>query len=123
MSLPRSSPAARAALIGLLSGVALTWFALGGRLPAHAQAAPQASSEAPATTVISCPTANGGQLFTLIDTRNQAFAVYRLDPQNTKGSVKLEAVRQYRYDLKLTEYNNLPPEVATIDAMVGSGRR
>ena len=123
MSLPRSFPAARAALVGLFSGVALTWIALGGRLPAHAQAAMPSPAEAPSTTVISCPTANGGQLFTVIDTRNQAFAVYRLDPQNTKGSVKLEAVRQYRYDLKLTEYNNLPPEVAAVESMVGTGRR
>jgi hypothetical protein len=44
--------------------------------------------------------------------------VYRVDPQNPKGSLKLEAARQYRWDLKLAEYNNLPPEVSAIESMV-----
>jgi len=64
----------------------------------------------------------GGQIVTVVDTKAQAFAVYRIDPQNPKGTVKLEAVRQYRWDLKLTEYNNLPPEVTAIESMVGNRR-
>ncbi len=58
----------------------------------------------------------------MIDTKAQALAVYRVDPQNPKGSVKLEAARQYRWDLKLAEYNNQPPDVASIESMVGSSR-
>ena len=56
----------------------------------------------------------------LIDTKAQAFAVYRVEPTGPKGSgtVKLEAARQYRYDLKLSEYNNQPPEVSAVEAMV-----
>jgi len=62
------------------------------------------------------------QFLYLIDTRNQAFALYRVDPQNPKGTVKLEAARQYRYDLKLSEYNNLPPEVSAIEANVRTNK-
>jgi hypothetical protein len=58
----------------------------------------------------------------LIDTRNQAFAIYRVDPNNPKGTVKLEAARHFQCDLKLAEYNNLPPEVAAIEAMVRTAK-
>jgi hypothetical protein len=61
-------------------------------------------------------------LLYLIDSKSQAFAVYRVEPTGPKGSgtVKLEAARQYRYDLKLSEFNNQPPEVSSIEAMVKS---
>ena len=42
----------------------------------------------------------------LIDTKKRAFAVYRIDPSNAKGTVKLEASRQYKWDLELEHYNN-----------------
>jgi hypothetical protein len=61
--------------------------------------------------------ANGPvQWLYLIDTRSRAFTIYRVD--STKGTVKLDAARQYGWDLKLTEYNNLKPEVIAIEAMV-----
>jgi len=58
------------------------------------------------------------QLLYLVDTRGHAFAVYRIDPTNPKGTVKLEAARHYQWDLKLAEYNNQPPEVAAIESTV-----
>jgi hypothetical protein len=54
----------------------------------------------------------------LIDTKNRAFALYRIDPMNSKGIVKLEASRQYEWDLKLEHYNNQPPEPDAIKATV-----
>jgi hypothetical protein len=54
----------------------------------------------------------------LIDTKTRAFAVYRVDPGNPKGSVKLEAARQYQWDLKLEHYNNQPPEPTAIESTV-----
>jgi len=63
--------------------------------------------------------ANGsGQFLYLIDTKTRAFAIYRVDTTNPKGTVKLEAARQYNWDLKLTEWNNQPPEVTAIEAAV-----
>jgi hypothetical protein len=57
-------------------------------------------------------------LLYLVDPQAQSFAVYRVDPGGQKGIVKLEAARHYRWDLKLAEYNNQPPEVGAIESMV-----
>ena len=54
----------------------------------------------------------------LIDTKSRAFALYRIDPTNSKGIVKLEASRQYEWDLKLEHYNNQAPEPDAIKATV-----
>jgi len=65
--------------------------------------------------------ANAGgqsQWLYLIDTKSRAFALYRIDPANPKGIVKLEASRQYEWDLKLEHYNNQPPEPDAIKATV-----
>ena len=54
----------------------------------------------------------------LIDTKARSFALYRIDPANSKGVVKLEASRQYEWDLKLEHYNNQAPEPDAIKATV-----
>jgi hypothetical protein len=56
------------------------------------------------------------QLLYLIDTKARAFTIYRVD--TVKGTVKLDAARQYGWDLKLTSYNNLDPQVAAIEDAV-----
>jgi hypothetical protein len=76
--------------------------------------------EANGTIAFTSPSGGSAQLLYLIDTRSKAFAVYRVDPANLKGTVKLEAARQYQWDLKLSEYNNLPPEVTAIESTVKS---
>ena len=63
-------------------------------------------------------TAGAAQWLYLIDTKDRAFALYRVDPTNPKGIVKLEASRQYRWDLKLEHYNNQAPEPDAIKATV-----
>lgn len=77
-----------------------------------------ASDEASGTLALVSSPAGSTQWLYLIDTRSRAFAVYRVDPSNPKGSVKLEAARQYQWDLKLEHYNNQPPEPAAIEATV-----
>jgi hypothetical protein len=124
MSSIRGGAAARYGLGGLLLGLALAWGLGGGRMPlARAQASPPTSAEAAGTIAFTSGGPAVGQWLYIVDTRNQAFAVYRIDPQDPKGSVKLEAARQYRWDLKLAEYNNRPPDVAAIESMVGHPRR
>jgi len=87
-----------------------------GRTPAgHAPAV-----EASGTIALTAPAGGSGQFLYLIDTKAKAFAVYRVDPGGGKGAVKLEAARQYQWDLKLTEYNNQPPEVTAIESTVRS---
>ncbi len=79
-----------------------------------------AAGETGGTVVLSTPVGTNGQLLYLIDTKTKALAIYRVDPSNPKGMLKLEATRQYQWDLKLSEYNNLPPEVASIESSVKS---
>jgi hypothetical protein len=111
----------------VLAGLGLAWSLGVGRPEAlHAQGANSLPTSADAGSGVIAFTAAGqgtSQLLYLIDTRAQAFAVYRVDPQELKGTVKLEAARQYRWDLKLGEYNNAPPEVSAVEAMVGTPRR
>ncbi len=62
---------------------------------------------------------NPAQWLYLIDTKKQAFAIYRVgDPSNSKGTVKLEAARQFRWDLELDQYNNQGLEPADVKARV-----
>ncbi len=78
----------------------------------------QASGDANGTFALVTSPAGSAQWLYLIDTRSRAFAVYRVDPSNPKGSVKLEAARQYQWDLKLEHYNNQAPEPSAIEATV-----
>ncbi len=114
---------ARYGLPGLAVGLALAWWAGGNGPTARAQATvPAAEVNGTLAFVASPPGGSSSQMLYLIDTKAQAFAVYRVEPTGPRGSgtVKLEASRQYRYDLKLSEYNNLPPEASAVEAMVKS---
>jgi len=109
-------------LPGLAIGVILAWWTGGFGPSARAQGAlPAADSNG---TIAFTSTSNGSsaQMLYLIDTKNQAFAVYRVDPAGAKGagSVKLEAARVYKWDLRLSEFNNQPPEVSAVEGMVKS---
>lgn len=106
--------------LGLILGLALAWaFGLGRSPASWAQGSPGLSA-ADGSGLISftSTTADGSQLLYLLDSRAQAFAIYKVDPSDRKGVVELKAARQYRWDLKLAEFNNQAPEVAAIEAMV-----
>jgi hypothetical protein len=75
-------------------------------------------AEANGTMALVTTSAGSTQWLYLIDTKSRAFAVYRFDSGNSKGSIKLEAARQYQWDLKLEHYNNQAPEPAAIESMV-----
>ena len=62
------------------------------------------------------------QWLTLVNPSSQSLAVYRFEPNNPRGALKLEAVRQFRWDLMLSEYQNLPPEVSTVESMTRNKR-
>ncbi len=109
-------------LMGLVLGMALFWV-LSGRNSAPVLAQGLSSGEASGTIAFTSGGSGSPQLLYLVDTKSQALAVYRVDPQNAKGTLKLEAARQYRWDLKLAEYNNQAPDVASIESMVGSPRK
>ena len=114
--------AARYGLPGLIVGLALAWWSGGHGPTARAQGVTSGSEANGTIAFTTTPTGSTSPLLFLVDTKSQAFAVYRVDPTGPKGSgtVKLEAARQYRYDLKLSGFNNQPPEVSDIEAMVKS---
>jgi hypothetical protein len=120
MSAGHWSGMARYGLPGVVMGLALAWWAGGSGPMARAQGTPPAAETGGTIAFASTPTGSNSQILYLIDTKAQAFAVYRVEPTGPRGSgtVKLEASRQYRYDLKLSEYNNLPPEASAVEAMV-----
>ena len=113
---------ARYGLPGLVAGLALAWWGGGHGPTARAQGmtpGTESNGTIAFTTVVN---GSSSQMLYLIDTKSQAFAVYRVEPTGPKGSgtVKLEAARQYRYDLKLEQFNNQPPEPRDIEAMAKS---
>lgn len=120
---------------GLVLGLACTGMMGGGRAPeAQAQNVPgierqRAAAGAPGGeaggTVVFTTSLGGGaaQLLYVIDTKTRAFAIYRVDPANSEGTVKLEAARQYQWDLRLFEYNNQKPEVAAVEDMIKKSGR
>jgi hypothetical protein len=78
-----------------------------------------AGGDSGGTLALITSSSNGpAQWLYLIDTKDRSFALYRIDPANPKGIVKLEASRQYRWDLKLEHYNNQAPEPDAIKATV-----
>lgn len=104
--------------LGAAFGMVVSMFLASGRLPrAEAQAGATQASE---TIAFTAPNPKGAPLLFLIDTKEKAFAIYRVDPE--KGSVKLESSRPYRHDLKL-EWNNLPPEASAVEAMIATTGR
>jgi hypothetical protein len=86
----------------------------------RSRAAADVSATANGTIALTAPAGGSAQLLYLIDTRSRALAVYRVDPANPKGTIKLEAARQYQWDLKLDEYNNQEPKPAAIESAVRS---
>jgi hypothetical protein len=83
-----------------------------------AQARPITAGDVSGTLALLANSPGQAHWLYLIDTKKQAFAVYRIDPSNPKGSVKLEASRQYKWDLELEHYNNQAPEPDAIKATV-----
>lgn len=119
---------------GMLAGVALCWVMGGGNpTPAIAQEAPYSQNLRPSaaegqsgatngTIAFTMTNPNGSSRLVIIDTQAKAFALYRIDPETAKGggAVKLESAREYRWDLQLSEFNNLPPAPKAIKSMVES---
>ena len=109
-------------LPGALLGLGIAWaLGVSSARGVHAETGSVPSVGSLMTVTLSAPGDPGGTRLVLIDARTQAMAVYKIDGFKG-GSIKLEAARQFGSDLKLSEYNNSPPEVATVEAMVAGPR-
>ncbi len=137
MALRRWSDAVRFGAPGVILGLALACV-IGGQRGLQAQGPSKApigtrpgagmsAGESNGTMALVAPLHLDGagpaaQVLYLIDTKTQAFAIYRVDPTNSKGAVKLEGARQYHWDLRLQEFNNQEPEVRVVKSNVeGTG--
>ncbi len=129
---------------GVALGVLLSWGAGfhgepagaraqdGGLAPGTMRSSPPAAAKASGEAngilaLITNPSAVPPiQWLYLIDTKKRAFALYRVDPTNPQGSVKLEASRHFEWDLGLDDYNNqglVPADVkARLEALNRSNR-
>ena len=56
----------------------------------------------------------------LVNTRTDVMAVYRF--VGSQSRIQLMASRDFRADLKLKDFNNLPPTPAQVKAMVSAGK-
>ena len=56
----------------------------------------------------------------LVNTRTDIMAVYRF--VGSQSRIQLMASRDFRADLKLKDFNNLPPTPAQVKAMVSAGK-
>lgn len=111
-------------LPGLLIGLSLAWWGGGHGPTARAQgAAPVADTNGTIAFTATTGGTSSAQMLYLIDTKAQAFAVYRVDPSSAarhEPPLKLEAARQYKWDLRLEQFNVQEPYVSTIEGLVKS---
>jgi len=105
--------------LGLLAGVVLAAVALEGfgqRGDAGAQHPQYASAGTGDLVVVPVAMADKaqGQLLAVVEPKQQVMSVYRIDPLT--GKIALRSVRNLRWDLEMTYYNNeapLPQDIKT----------
>jgi hypothetical protein len=100
------------AILGALLGAGLVAVAVGlcgRRSEVFAQHAAPNQPVVAGGELIAIPTADGdkAQLLTVIDPRQQAIGVYRVDLGS--GRVTLLSVRNIQWDLQMTEFNGVNP--------------
>lgn len=107
----------------LIAGATLGWLGSGwSGTRILAQPNMNATRQAPGLQFQITGTPGQSQWLTVVNPETQSLAVYRFEPDNPRGSLKLEAVRQIRWDLMLNEYQNQPPEVSSIESMTRGSR-
>ncbi|RLT10515.1 MAG: hypothetical protein DWI24_08515 [Planctomycetota bacterium] len=105
--------------VGLVAGL---WIGnRSGPAISAQQLTPANVSQGAMTTQIT-GTPGQAQWLTLVNPATQSLAIYRFEPNNPRGVLKLEAVRQFRWDMMLSEYQNQPPEVSAVESMTRGKR-
>ena len=99
----------------LLAAVALLALGAGGDGPRQTLAVDRGAAPG-ALQVYPTPVNENVQLIYVVDPVKRALAVYRMEVKS--GKLKLEAVRQCKWDLMLTHLNNEKPHPDDIRRMV-----
>ena len=61
-------------------------------------------------------TTDGHQQLTVIDSRERVMSVYHID--STSGKISLQSVRNFHWDLRMTEFNGVSPLPDEIRALL-----
>ena len=107
--------------LGALVGAGLMLLALaviGGRNEAAAQYnVPQIGTPSAGELItLTSATADNRQQLTIIDPKTRVMCVYQIDP--TSGVVALKSVRNFQWDLQMSEFNAVSPLPGQIRAML-----
>lgn len=107
-------------LLGALLGAGLVMAAVAvwvqpTAVYAQRVAANSASGGEPGVIAFSTPAPDGANLVTVIDSRQRAMAVYRIDALT--GKIKLLSARNITWDLQLMQLNSESPQPQDIRSM------
>jgi hypothetical protein len=101
----------KAAVIGAIVGAGLLAVAWNGLLDdgrAYAQRVPSVESGAGAELItLAAPLGENRQQLIIIDPRMRVVGVYHIDAAT--GEIALKSVRNFQWDLQLTEFNSVSP--------------
>ncbi|MCP4193205.1 MAG: hypothetical protein GY768_21550 [Planctomycetaceae bacterium] len=114
----------RGKMLGLFGGVLVTGIVLGtmaDHRDVHAQPARGSDSRmqsADGVTAIQGTTVNGQQLIVLIDDQKQTMGSYFVDEKS--GQISLRCIRNFGWDLQMSEFNGAEPSPEQIQALIRS---
>jgi hypothetical protein len=108
-------------VLGALLGAGLAVVAVGvldqrGEVFAQRLMPPPAAAADGQLIALSFPLGEKGQLITVIDPRQRAMGIYHVELPS--GKIALRSVRDLRWDLQMTYYNNEPPFPLEIRSML-----
>jgi hypothetical protein len=103
--------------LGALVGAGLMLLAMSAIGQRNEAAAQHAGSNEPGSELITLTsTVENRQQLTIIDPRSRVMSVYHIDPAS--GVVSLKSVRNFQWDLLMSEFNGVSPLPREIRAML-----
>jgi hypothetical protein len=98
----------KAAVIGALTVLGAVVLAAVGAPDAAAVVAPAAGTSSTGELItLTSPLGEHRQQLTLIDARTRVMGIYHVD--NTTGEIALKSVRNFHWDLQMSEFNAASP--------------
>ncbi|HEX3657089.1 MAG TPA: hypothetical protein VHV55_14850 [Pirellulales bacterium] len=98
----------KAAVVGALTVLSVAVLAAVGARDAAAVATPAAGTASAGDLItLTSPLGEHKQQLTVIDPRTRVMGVYHVD--NTSGEIALKSVRNFHWDLQMSEFNAAAP--------------
>ncbi|MCC6126188.1 MAG: hypothetical protein IT426_14595 [Pirellulales bacterium] len=102
------------AVVGLVAAVFCT-FGPGDQAMGQQHGAAVPAAGGGDLIVVPMPSAEKGQVLSIVDPRGRTLCVYRVDP--VTGKIALKSARNLNWDLQISHYNNdapLPQEIQSL---------